>query len=278
LLGVASKACLILVAAAAIFVASAAFGGVYPPNVQNDVYGVIQGGAVNGIPTANDDNDNIPDINDAVNRLLGTNYQHNLNVDNRFVARHDIWTSPSGQPAVVALIGLTAAYWNTPGYYTDLGVGSNRTPLLGPYSGFGFVGDGSASNPYPANVFAAPGGSFGLFLYANQQTLYYSESQLNAGPDQNMEHLMAFALADLAGSTVQVRVGNTVQGWTFQNPFLVTWEDLSFGGGNDEDYDDMMYLFDSVAPIPEPSTLIVWSLLGASGVGIGWWRRRRKAA
>ena len=30
--------------------------------------------------------------------------------------------------------------------------------------------------------------------------------------------------------------------------------------------------------IPEPSTLIVWSLLGASGVGIGWWRRRRRAA
>ena len=30
--------------------------------------------------------------------------------------------------------------------------------------------------------------------------------------------------------------------------------------------------------IPEPSTVIVWSLLGASGVGIGWWRRRRIGA
>ena len=28
--------------------------------------------------------------------------------------------------------------------------------------------------------------------------------------------------------------------------------------------------------IPEPSTLIVWSLLGALGVTVGWWRRRRK--
>jgi hypothetical protein len=30
--------------------------------------------------------------------------------------------------------------------------------------------------------------------------------------------------------------------------------------------------------IPEPSTLIVWSLLGASGIAVGWWRRRRAGA
>ncbi len=26
--------------------------------------------------------------------------------------------------------------------------------------------------------------------------------------------------------------------------------------------------------IPEPSTLIIWSLLGALGMTIGWWRRK----
>ena len=34
----------------------------------------------------------------------------------------------------------------------------------------------------------------------------------------------------------------------------------------------------NVNTIPEPTTLIVWSLLGASGVGIGWWRRRKPKA
>jgi len=29
---------------------------------------------------------------------------------------------------------------------------------------------------------------------------------------------------------------------------------------------------------PEPGTIIIWSLLGAFGIGVGWWRQRRKTA
>ncbi len=29
--------------------------------------------------------------------------------------------------------------------------------------------------------------------------------------------------------------------------------------------------------IPEPATLVIWSLLGALAAGIGWWRRRKAA-
>ena len=38
-----------------------------------------------------------------------------------------------------------------------------------------------------------------------------------------------------------------------------------------------MYTFECLAinPIPEPSPLIIWSLLGALGIAVGWWRRRR---
>jgi len=32
-----------------------------------------------------------------------------------------------------------------------------------------------------------------------------------------------------------------------------------------------------VSAIPEPSALIVWSLLGTLAVGLGWWRRRKAA-
>jgi hypothetical protein len=33
----------------------------------------------------------------------------------------------------------------------------------------------------------------------------------------------------------------------------------------------------SPAPIPEPTTLVVWSLLGSLAVGLGWWRKRKAA-
>ena len=29
--------------------------------------------------------------------------------------------------------------------------------------------------------------------------------------------------------------------------------------------------------VPEPATIMVWSLLGGCGIGLGWWRRRKAA-
>jgi len=60
--------------------------------------------------------------------------------------------------------------------------------------------------------------------------------------------------------------------------------DLSFAyanGGIAADGDIVLLPPGAIPPnstVPEPSTLVVWSLLGASGAAIGWWRRKRKAA
>ena len=37
------------------------------------------------------------------------------------------------------------------------------------------------------------------------------------------------------------------------------------------------FLVSVTTPIPEPSTFIIWSLLGALGITCGWWRQRRAA-
>jgi len=41
---------------------------------------------------------------------------------------------------------------------------------------------------------------------------------------------------------------------------------------------DEFYINEPAPPvIPEPSTLIIWSLLASLGIGLAWWRRRRAA-
>ncbi len=51
------------------------------------------------------------------------------------------------------------------------------------------------------------------------------------------------------------------------------------GWGDGRDYWNVAYFVEyDTPPIPEPSTFVVWTLLGALSISGGWWRRRRKAA
>lgn len=264
-----------LMALAVLLTAGLALATPFPANVQNDVYGVAQGGGVNGIPTARDNNDGLPDINDAINLLLGTAYSRNANIDFLFHEPDTIWKQLNGG---AALIGLTAANNNTLGVYTDLGGGTVKTPIIGPYSGFGFLGDGTAANPYPAaavpNSVVPHGDLFGWYLESTTSggstKTYFSEAVLNAG---GWDHMMTFHLEELAGTTIYVQVGEEVFAYTLNDPWLICWEDLPYSNGKlgDEDYDDMMFLVDKVRPIPEPATML---LVGAGLLGVGAFRRK----
>jgi hypothetical protein len=262
---------------AVLILSGTAMAGPFSFNVQNDVYGTAQGGAVNGIPTANDDNDGLPDINDAANLLygiagLGTPFARNYQLDGLFLGDGDsIWQELGG--GTVALIGLTAGNSNTIGVYTDLGVGSAQTNVLGPASGFGFTGDGSAANPFPAGFTGLSlGQSYGWFLNSSG-SFYFSEPGLNS--DQGIDHLMTFDMSALEGTTIYVNSGSGSTPFLLgANTFLLAWEDLPFQNGvaGDDDYDDMIYLITN-APrnAPEPTTLG----LIAVGLVLGFGRRRR---
>jgi len=105
--------------------------------------------------------------------------------------------------------------------------------------------------------------------------MWYSEPELNLV--DGWDHMMTFALPELAGKTIYIKVGdNDVEEWTFrEHVYLLAWEDVAMGGDfkGDMDYDDMMYLVDVGVPVPVPGAV----LLGVLGLSVAGARLRRRS-
>lgn len=276
------KQIILAVAFGAVVAASGANAGPFSVAVGNDLY---NGNTANGTPTANmvDPNSGI-NLFDAGNALLGAGtFSRNEDLDSRFTEPDAIW-SLSSNPGTIVLIGLSAGFANTFGVYSDLGIGSVTTSLIGPSSGSFLTGDGSLANPFPATDFTQLG-NFGWFLETDGSAFgagvntWFSESTLNA---DGFDHMMTFSLSELIGTSMFLSFGGdpatevTIQ----TSAFLVGWEDLMFGDSglvSDDDFNDMMYLVTSVATstVPEPGT---FGMFGFGLLAVGYMARRRRYA
>jgi len=232
-----------------------AFAAPFSTDMTNDVYGVDQGGVVNGIPTPNDTNDGFPDIFDAINLITGGAETSNEAYDNRFVEPDELWKELGDGEAL--LVGLSAGFSNTLGVYTDLGVGSVQTIVLDQFSG-NQLHLGTFADPFPAGMTGvALNQDFGWFLDANQATKYFSQTALNPLQQGTLfDHMVTYDLSDAVGKKffVQFGVADPVEVTLGVNTFLIGWEDLTYTGGptlGDDDYDDMVYLVTSVNPSTE---------------------------
>ncbi|MBJ6801410.1 DUF4114 domain-containing protein [Geomonas sp. Red259] len=181
-------------------------------------------------------------------------------------------TGSSSATMILEIAGNSSI--NSFGIY-DASNKGNKAPLFNGYAGEGTkVGFSFDENlrltvaNYTEQSFANysfGSGTFGFYLDNGSET-FYSDTSNNV---DGFDHMVAYASQ---GGQVRLPGSSTYTPW-LQNEYVLGFED-TFGGG-DSDYNDLVLMVESVAPVPEPGTLV---LLGAGFFSLAVCAKRRKSA
>ena len=153
-------------------------------------------------------------------------------------ASDQVWHKFDGSTTAVAKYAGDASdlYWSVGGYLMAINVGNNVNLPTGNVSFTWGLKDKSSGDFWSSNP------------------------TLNT---DGKDHMVTFLITGV-DNTHNNTIGN----------YVIAWEDRPIGGGSDQDYQDAVIEVHDAAPIPEPTTIIIWSLLGGLGLVFAWRRRK----
>lgn len=213
---------------------------------------------------------------------ITVNGNSSVNVATDAIQGDQYWTSGgSGASIATFIVEITSGVSNQVFGIYDRADSDNRVTIfngaatggvsVGNSSSFGnasaaqqtiqFLGDGTINVGSMFSGITSTGNfsnhSFGFFLTTGSNT-FFSDETLNGGVDR-------FVALQGQGDTIQIPP--YAAGVWGQNEFILGWED-----GSDFDFQDMVVMVESIAPVSAPATL---ALFGLGLVGLGIARRKQ---